>query len=300
MANLREVQNLAKLARSVRSTVRRPAADVRAATVVALQSGGIIVPHPFIPDAPQHVVHDASGDCLAPRLREQDGRGHFEAWLGGKLAWQPARTLSRKVRCRRCANCLRARLRHWLPRVIEETVRALRTWFVTMTFAPEVRYRLETETRLRIGAGWDNLHPAEQHGELLRTVAPLVTRYLKRLRRTGAAFRHFLVVEQHQDGFPHFHVLLHETDPLRPLRKVTIEAEWGDYFRDAVTGIFKKDDAGKRLFVPHGIIRPRLVKDPRGSAAYVAKYLGKNADARIRASRDYGERDEAAEQTLRF
>jgi len=301
VANLREVRDLAKLARSMRRRVHRPSADVRAATVVALQSGGQIVPHPFIPDAPQHVAWDLAGDCVAPRVNDQEGRGHFEAWWGREVRWQPGRTLSLKVRCRQCRPCLKARQKFWTRRVVDETVRAVRTWFVTMTFAPEVRFRLLAETRQRLGASWDNLHPREQHGELIRSAGPLVTRFLKRLRRSGAAFRHVVVVELHQDGFPHFHLLLHEVDELRPVRKAAIEGEWGDFFRDPATGRFKKDEkTGKRLFVPHGIIRPRLVKDARGSAAYIAKYLGKSADARIRASRGYGEFIEASDQDLRF
>lgn len=290
MAGVREVQALASLALK-RRVVRRKASDVRAASVVALQSGGQIAPHPFLADAPQVVSWDLAGDCLSPLVVAHVGEGH---WHGDKeLAfrhlkgdvWEPMRTLEQKVRCRVCANCLRARGRLWFRRAVVEIRLWPRSWFVTLTFRPEERYRLLLETRQRVGAGYDRLSALDQFRELLRTIGPLVTKWLKRLRKggfgyAGSVFRYLLVVEKHKDGWPHFHALLHEVSELAPLRYDAIVGQWRRH---------------------HGIAECELVKDVRGGARYVAKYLSKDAASRVRASKDYGgELCEPEPAALRF
>lgn len=91
-----------------------------------------------------------------------------------------------------------------------------------------------------------------------------IDRYLKRVRKSGAPFRYLLVSEAHKDGFPHFHLLVHEA--ALPLTKRLLESNW-------------------RL----GYSQFRLVNnsDPR-SAFYVCKYLAKSAQTRVRASKGYG------------
>lgn len=298
MAGVREVQALASLALK-RRVVRRRASDVRAASVVALQSGGQIAPHPFIADAPQVVSWDLAGDCLSPWVMAQVGEGHFYGekdekgnvvsrsfWRsddGASDTWEPGRTLEQKVRCRVCANCLRARGRLWFRRAVVEIKLWPRSWFVTLTFRPEERYRLLMVTRERVGPAYDRLSIIDQFRELLRTIGPLVTKWLKRLRKggfgyAGSRFRYLLVVEKHEDGWPHFHALLHEVSELMPLRKAAIEGQW-----------------------PHGFSQVRLVDDARGGARYVAKYLSKDAASRVRASKDYGgELCEPEPAALRF
>lgn len=298
MAGVREVQALASLALK-RRNVRRRASDVRAASQVALQSGGQIAPHPFIPDAPQVVSWDLAGDCLSPWVMAQVGEGHFYGekdekgnvvsrsfWRsddGASDTWEPGRTLEQKVRCRVCANCLRARGRLWFRRAVVETKLWPRSWFVTLTFRPEERVKLLYETIARVGGQgpWSRLSAVDRFRELLRTIGPLVTRWLKRLRGPGRAklrFRYLLVVEKHEDGWPHFHALLHEVSELMPLRKAVIQRQW-----------------------PHGFSQVRLVDDARGGARYVAKYLSKDAASRVRASKDYGgELCEPEPAALRF
>lgn len=271
MARPQEAQSLVQLAHSKRHVVRRPAADVRAATIVALQSGGQIVQHPFIPDAPQHVVQDLAGDCLRPLRLEQQGEGHFQGvkCRSDDAEWQPNRTLEQKLRCRQCSACLRYRRRMWQRRAVREHRTAVeadrRSWFVTLTVEPGERFRAFAETRQRVGPAWDRLSPRDHAEELLRTLSPLVTRWLMRLRKAGARFRYLLVSEPHRDQFPHFHLIMHEVDALHPLRKEKIEGKW-----------------------PHGLTHARLVKDVR-QAFYVAKYLGKTPLSRLRASQHYGD-----------
>lgn len=81
--------------------------------------------------------------------------------------------------------------------------------------------------------------------------------------RKKAPFRFLAVFERHKDGFPHLHLLIHEQG--QPLTKSAIQAEW-------------------RL----GFSQCKLVDQGPKAAFYVAKYLGKDAATRIRASVRYG------------
>src|SRR3546814_2282418 len=45
---------------------------------------------------------------------------------------------------------------------------------------------------------------------------------------TGVPLRYLLVVEPHDDGFPHFHILMHEQDS--PVRKALLEEQWRSGF----------------------------------------------------------------------
>lgn len=232
------------------------------------------MPHPVYPDAAQHVVWDIAGNCTAPWLLQQVGVGHFQAdkdWT--EAAWQPNRTLCQKVRCRKCAACLRQRARQWRERAIAEWRRAwhagLRTWFVTLTHHPEERYRLKLETEKRVGPGFHRLGPEDQARELFRTAGKLPTRWLKRLRKAGAKFRYLLVTEPHKDGFPHFHLLIHEVDDLNKLTKRLLQSQWAR----------------------HGFSQAKLVENA-GACSYVAKYLAKSTMNKVRPSRGYGRPDE--------
>lgn len=91
------------------------------------------------------------------------------------------------------------------------------------------------------------------------------TLFFKRLRKvTGAKIRYLLVAEQHKDGWPHYHALLHEKGVA--VTKRQLEHEW-------------------RL----GFTQFKLVPlDDPHVAGYVTKYIAKQALARIRASLRYG------------
>ena len=147
-----------------------------------------------------------------------------------------------------------------------------RTWFVTLTLSPESHYRCLIQAKHRLGArgeDFDRLSDERQFKERVHEAGREITLWLKRLRKnSGAPLRYLLVAERHKSGLPHFHALLHEVDERQPLRAATLKSAW-------------------RL----GFSQCKLVAlqtDPR-CAAYVAKYLSKDAAARVRASKGYGQ-----------
>jgi hypothetical protein len=261
-----------------RRVIRRPAADVYAASKAALTDGGEVIPHPVYPDAAQHVVWDQSRGCLAPWFLLELGDPHFTADVRAayERAWQPARSLERRLACRTgCPVCLEHRGRLWTAKMISEFQDAVRTWMLTLTYSPEVRYLRELEARKRFGeAAFDRLSRSERTVELVRECGEDLTKLVKLLRYQmsqnvglrgkSPGLRYCAVAEAHKDGFPHFHLVLHETKPDVPLRKAVITAKW-----------------------EHGHSVARLVDDVRG-IAYVGKYLSKDALSRVRASVKYG------------
>lgn len=111
---------------------------------------------------------------------------------------------------------------------------------------------------------WTSMSSENQYRYLVKYLGGEIDRFLKRVRKNGAPFRYLLVSEAHKDGFPHFHMLIHEA--ASPLTKRLLESNW-------------------RL----GYSQFRLVNnaEPR-SAFYVCKYLAKSALTRVRASKRYG------------
>lgn len=178
------------------------------------------------------------------------------------------------VQCRQCSGCLRARASMWGEAAVSEWKRWPRSWFGTLTFAPENRYRFQVLTRARLdvcGIKIEELTPLERFREYARDTGPLVTRYLRRLRKgtkkdgiDRTIFRYLLTVEPHKDWVPHYHLLVHESNPLMPVRKKALDHYWNQ-----------------------GFCQWRLIKDER-AAFYAAKYLGKYSMARVRASECYG------------
>ena len=163
--------------------------------------------------------------------------------------------------------CLKHRSRLWAARANDEIKCAVRTWFGTLTVRPEDRVRFTYEAQLRCsqrGVDWLTLTDGEKFSKLVEAIGPEVTRFVKRVRKnTGVPLRYLFVVEAHKDGFPHFHLLLHEQDG--PALKSVLDRAW-------------------RV----GFSQFRLVKG-EGAAYYACKYLSKSALARIRASEQYGQ-----------
>ncbi len=266
---------------SKRVIVRRPAADVRAASIAALQRGAVIIAPLLYPEsAGTRIEWDISARCQRPIEIVDEGEGHYQPSPSrAGLEWQSNRTLAKLVPCRRCPSCLRARQRAWTVRAVREVKhaesRGLRTWAGTLTFNPHERYRMLSRTRSRLDAhGIDlaSLHPDARFREQHRDLGPLVSKFLrslrkgrKKLRQRRLFFRYFLTVEPHKDGTPHYHLVVHEISDLAPIPKQTLEASWRK----------------------HGFSHWRLIREPR-QAAYAAKYLGKGAAARVRASKAYG------------
>lgn len=172
-----------------------------------------------------------------------------------------------KSRCRKCDACLRHRRRLWSARASDELKAAHRTWFATLTVNPHNRFlsmlHASSTAEAAGHGGWNEMTAQNQFRYLVKNINLDVDRYLKRVRKHGS-LRYLLVSEAHKDGFPHFHALIHEAGV--QLTKRVLESNW-------------------RL----GYSQFRLVDsaDPR-SAFYVCKYLSKDAQTRVRASRQYG------------
>lgn len=215
-----------------------------------------------------------AGKCERPAFRALTAR---QAPAGMK-PWQEAfkvandrRELELTVNCGKCPPCLRARAARWRHRATAETERSEgRTWFVTLTLAPEAHFQMMLRASVRLeaqGVDFESLSSAEQFAERHRETSRELTLWLKRVRKASAiALRYCLVAEAHKSGLPHYHALIHEVDS-KPLRSSIMREQW-------------KLGFSKCKLVAEG--------EQAKTAAYVAKYLSKSAMARIRASIGYG------------
>lgn len=199
-----------------------------------------------------------------PEIDYHEEIGHLGAYKGPKTT-----EAVMAVRCRKCAACLKQRGQMWTARGIKEIRAADRTWFGTLTVAPAHRFRTEliadTLCQQRRAEPLSSLSKDDAFKVIASVLGKELTRYLKRVRtESGATLRYLLVAEAHEDGFPHFHLLLHEWEGA--VRKRTLDNQW-------------------RL----GFSQWRLVDqtDTR-PAGYVCKYLTKSIRTRVRASNDYG------------
>lgn len=173
-----------------------------------------------------------------------------------------------QARCRKCGPCLDHRRRLWTARAIDELRASTRTWFGTLTVAPEHRFRLrllaDRKCQSRRAEGLSELTAAEQFAAVAAECLSEAQRWLKRVRKQARVpLRYLLVVEAHKSGDPHLHILLHE--PGGPVRKQVLEDQWRT-----------------------GFSHWRLVEGD-GPAVYACKYLTKSILTRVRASRRYGQ-----------
>lgn len=174
------------------------------------------------------------------------------------------------ARCRKCPECLAHRRRLWTARAVDEIWASNRTWFGTLTVRPEERLRIAwTGERAMRQRGWSEEDltarpPGQTFTHLCNLLGKEVTKWLKRVRKNAGPLRYLLVFEAHKDGFPHCHILLHET--ATPVRKIDLERQW-----------------------KHGFSHWRLVERDEKAAVYACKYLSKDAQARLRASQSYGQ-----------
>ena len=247
----------------------RPASEVKASTIAALQSGkGRLL-------TPTYATVDYSGWCEAAIVMDQAGYGHFRIGPKGVPVWESMRTLSMLVRCRKCGGCQKERRHMWAARAASEWTNSTRTWFVTLTLRPSDHYKLQAEVAVACrneGYELDSLKPADRLNRLLEGYKREMDLYLKRLRKGRVdkgwkpiQFRVLWVPEPHKSGAIHFHMLLHEISPEMALPKARVEFAWG-----------------------HGFVKSKLVKS-RKMVKYVTKYLGKHHfDGRLRASQKYG------------
>lgn len=162
--------------------------------------------------------------------------------------------------CRKCEACLLARSLKWASRAFHETNAASRTWMLTMTVNPHHRMRAAITAREKTGV--------EDFSSISAVVGRWFTLYMKRLRKHARVpLRYLLAVEEHKDGFPHLHALIHE----------------------------RGGEVGKRLMQmqwPYGFTHCKLA-DAR-AARYVTKYVSKQLACRVRASQRYGRPDDIA------
>lgn len=236
------------------------------------------------------------GACQAPVVRQFTGMqdsiaAHFRRLrVEGKVIWnanslkpvwvsfpQGSRDPERLwhvdalVPCRKCEACLKRRAAHWRARAIAETQRANRTWFATLTLSPSEQFKALARARqveAARGNLWEKLSSAERFSAHCKQVYGDFQKYLKRLRKGGAILRYVVVFERHTGGgmahgMPHLHALIHETS--EPVRHRALQEQW---------------QLGFSSF--------KLVDDSGAHAAYVCKYLTKEAGNKVRASLKYG------------
>nr|QXN72842.1 MAG: replication initiator protein [Microvirus sp.] len=219
------------------------------------------------------VYWDISGRCIAPRTRYISGvipkgvlRGIGER---GKVMEFPEdgqpMTLEMDTACRQCTACLFERAKEWRTRCYRETEDSVRTWFGTLTLSPDYQ-ALFAAMAAKQHPEFEGLSGHKQLALRHEFIGPELTKYLKRIRKeSGAELKYCLVLEAHKSGLPHYHILIHETNPAKPIRHEVLKDQW-------------------KL----GFTKFKLA-DPR-TASYVAKYLSKTAAARVRASVGYGKK----------
>lgn len=210
-----------------------------------------------------------AGDCANPVELHLFG---YPDPIAVKLGMEDDSASAQRLfaRCRKCGPCLAHRSYLWRCRAVEECRVANRTWFGTLTLAPDHAFRFQAMAARRYERraceGVASLSPAERFAIVAKAVSPELTKWLKRVReKTGARLRYLLVCEAHKSGIPHWHLLLHEMD-FRSAPKAVLEEQW-------------------RLGFSHWRLVPR--GDAR-AAGYAAKYLAKSAQTRVRASQHYG------------
>lgn len=216
------------------------------------------------------------------------------------------------VRCRRCAPCLRWRARHWYEAALREFAsvfadgrpvifrngytRRMGVFMGSLTF-PRVSHDASRSHAIvglaSEGVRFEELDQESQLEARMRFYyRSRLDKFLARDRKT-MSFRHLLVCELHEgggphDGEPHFHILMFEIDPNRPLRHDELERCWRF---DPSVGNCKftlcKGKPGERF------------EDWVGRVAhYVCKYISMSAVARIRPSILFGEPKKAMDRSI--
>lgn len=211
---------------------------------------------------------NVAGRCTDPQHIEIEGREYSDREV---INPRNPQLLEMHVKCRRCANCRWERQMSWTTKAIAEYEMAQgRTWFVTLTMCPAAHHKMVARAATRLHKGGTNLDAlgvVERFEEHVIEAGKELTKFFKRLRKNySAPLRYIVVAEPHKSGLPHYHVLIHEQDPRKPLLKKHIVTEW-----------------------QLGFTKAKLVHD-KWLCGYVAKYLGKMKTTRVRASLNYGTR----------
>lgn len=214
-----------------------------------------------------------AGSCEAPRLVELVGVPLCGAGPVGVAKDSTRLYLEMRVRCRRCPSCLDWRRKMWAARSVCEMV-GRKTWMGTLTLDAVSLYKAECAARLWLdGRGVPDPSPSEWTDAVSRQVVPDIQRYFKRVRKnSGARLRLVYVPELgSRTRRLHYHALV-----------TCIEG-----------GLLKRHLLGW----PLGFTKWKLVKDESKAAFYVAKYIGKDAVGRLRASLRYGRSEQIVDLT---
>lgn len=237
-----------------------------------------------------------SMDCSDPRTVELFSRDSSQH--GKKV--KPL-TVIVYSRCRKCTNCRERRRMFWSARALAEFNSAVRSLFGTLTVAPENDVMIDAIARIEqaeIGTDFDRLSDADKFRIRCAIGGREITKWIKRLRSTGAEFRYLLVAEQHngvntsdlKKGRPHWHCLLHEVNASALLVQAD---EWSR----RENGEVRTDKYGNSLVDDKSFLKGQwklghssfaLCRTPL-AAGYICKYLTKeDMSIRIRASGRYG------------
>lgn len=198
-------------------------------------------------------------------------RSRLEPWRSppyvGRDKRGPLRLFDQHLPCRRCKWCLKVRAMTWQRRAETEIAWGQRTWFGTLTLSPQSHYAMECRARASLENHQDAATLSRDIFWVNAEISKEITKWLKRIRKeSGASLRYVSVAELHKSGKLHYHILVTEVPGSRPVLHKTLKAQW--------------------LL---GFSRWKLVADGKGAGRYVSKYLAKEALARVRASRRYGE-----------
>lgn len=227
---------------------------------------------------------DLSAGCHRPIVMEVVGRKErfllkrhvVQPSWDNPTTWESVSVILH-CKCRLCDECLKKRRIHWYHRARFETSIAPRTWFGTLTYNPSsILFRqIESERALRRkGVDYGTLSEADKFKGLVAVCGTDVTLYFKKLRKAASGpIRYLAVSEQHESGLPHWHLLVHEVSATPAVTHRLLKRCW--------------TDAEKRGSGELGFTHFKLVKD-ENVAGYVAKYISKDAAARVRASGSYG------------
>lgn len=248
---------------------------LRSLVATALSRGGVRV-------SQFRTRWDIAGPCERPYVTEIYARPsapglNVRSFVTVKRGSEHPLVLELHTPCRGCEKCNRKRQNLWTARISAETRASTRTWVGTLTLRPEAYYRALVECRHKEGlqgVDFDALPERERLALIHANVAREVTKMLKRIRKGHKApLRHFVALELHKSGVPHYHLLIHENSAEVPLRHRAIAEQW-----------------------PLGFSKWKLA-DTVAGATYVSKYLSKSLLARVRASKAYGQVDNLANVT---
>ena len=218
-------------------------------------------------------IWDVSRDCddPVPVVLHSRQTEKIDFRKGASNPVRPGIEITLLTACRKCRVCMAKRTKLWTWRAREELTVAPRTWFGTYTVEPAKHYWIDELAATKTGNFW-KLPEAKKFELRTRVLGREATLYLKRIRKElGGQFRYLLVSEMHDSvntdpimiGRPHLHMCLPEVHGQPTFRKRDLQKQW-----------------------PLGFSNLKITET--GAEWYIAKYLAKALDARVRASKEYG------------